>query len=302
MPVNLRWFLGTIIVLAMLIGGGFAARTWNLARNARNYLAKADAAEKEEEWADLVSNLTLYLQLRPKDAEVRIRLAEAYDKVAVEPAAKVYLLTLYDQAALLSPDRKDLLKRRLELLIDLGRFKEAESMSRKLIELKEGAPRASWALAISLFTQLNPDSDIKPEDVVEACKVALRENPGDLKLSYVLAMTYREKFGKPASEEHAAAADAIIDDMVAASPKSEDALLARIQYDEQFRPDHAEADIGEAIEKVPKNFQTAVHRRPSGAGQEGHEEGRRFIPAGDRSRSEKPLWLLRPRFGLCRVG
>ena len=282
MPVNLRWFLGTIIVLTMLIGGGFAARTWNLARNARNYLAKADAAEKEEEWADLVSNLTLYLQLRPKDSEVRIRLAEAYDKVAVEPAAKVYLLSLYDQAALLAPERKDLLKRRLELLIDLGRFKEAETMSRKLIELKEGSPRASWALAIALFTQLGDDSDVTPEEVVKACAAALLENPGDLKLSYVLAMTYREKFGKPASEEHVAKADAIIDEMVAASPQNVEALLARNQYDEQFRPDQRERALVDARSKTyPRTF-NCCSAPAKCLGQEGHEAGDRFIQASDR--------------------
>ncbi len=145
-PLNVRWMLGSVLVLVLLIGGGFGARSWNLARNATNYLAKADAAEKEEDWQEVVTNLTLFLQLSPKDVDARVRLAKTFDKVAVEPADKVHLLSLYDQAAILAPEQNELLERRLELLVELGRFKETEALARKLIEMNEAVAKASWRL------------------------------------------------------------------------------------------------------------------------------------------------------------
>ncbi len=258
MPVNVRWMLGTVIVLVVLAVGGYAARTWNLARNAKKYLAKADAAEKEENWAEMAENLTLFLVLNPKDADAHVRQAKAFDKVAATPGDKVYLLSLYDQAAILAPERTDLLDRRLELLVELGRFKETEALARKLIEMHEGGAKASWALALALARQLGPDNRVTAEEVVDACKAALEQNPGDIKLSSALALTYREHFGKPVKPEHAAAADAVIDQMVTLAPQNPDAMLARNEYNSIYRTEQAQEQLDDALKSLPQNFQLLV--------------------------------------------
>ncbi len=292
--------LGTFVVLAVLIGGGFAARAWNLERNAKKYLAKAEAAEDEADLQKTYENLKLFLQLRPKDAEVRIRVAKAFDKLATDPASKVHLLSLYDQAVLLNPDRADLLDRRLELLVQLGRFKDAETLARKMIANQQGGSKTSWAIALSMYSQLGPDERVTPTEVEQACQKALKENPGNLQLSFALASVYRDHFGQPTTEEHAAAADAIIDNLVAASPKNAEALLARNQYDQRYRPERAEPDLAEALKNMPKNFEVLLSAGSSAMAQKQTDQAVKHFRACHRRRTDQCPRLSWGRHGVRR--
>ena len=236
-----------------MIGGGFGARSWNLARNATNYLAKADAAEKEENWQEVVTNLTLFLQLSPKDIDAGSAGQDV--RQSRRRADRQGLSALVVRPGRDPGPRTERIAR--TTLGAVGRIGPIQGNRSPGATNRDERSRRQGvlALALALYTQLGPDNRVTPEEVEQACKAALEKNPGDVKLSYALATTHREHFGKPASEEHAIAADKVIDDMVAASPQNPNALLARNQYDSVYRTDRADYNLSEGMAKMPENFQ-----------------------------------------------
>ena len=131
--LNVPLVVGTLAAVAVL---GTAAYFWHsrqVDRTAHVLLEKADSEEKSEQWEKAAEYLRRYHRLRPDDAEVLGRLAEAYERSAQTPWKRMRAVDRYYQAlAALGKDASHEQRRRLrcrlaELLLELSRLQTGYS-------------------------------------------------------------------------------------------------------------------------------------------------------------------------------
>lgn len=296
---SLNWqvLIVTFVAAAALGGGLLALHAWQVSRTAGIFLAYADQQERSSQWLQAAGYIDRYLALCPKDAAARVRLAEVFAKGAVSPAQKRRAVDLcYRAIASGAKEKEHRLRLRLaELLLESGRFKEAEREAQFLVTAggDDQAP-AARVLALALWGQLGDGSlaGIRAEDLVEGIRTARRLNPANVELAVVEAQLYRKharlvkaKENKLTDADCNDRADDSLNSLVTASPKDPMAYLMRHLYRLEY-PDQPEAqsDLDEAIrlgEELPEVLLVAG----ASAYRQGIEEKQAASGDSDRARS-----------------
>ncbi len=218
---NLRLVVGTLIVLAVLAPAAYCWHAYQLDRATESLLDQADRLAREEDFKNAAEYLNRYLRVHPDEADVRVRLAETFDKSAQDPGAKWRAKDLYFEAlAVASEEKKPALQRRLaSLLVELGRWDPscftlagaeaerllkkdpAEADARRLLALADEGQLRSGTLERHQQVVPKPERKTAKHVVIEL-EMALtpKENQGDVELSEALARAYRNEQVLPAHE------------------------------------------------------------------------------------------------------
>jgi tetratricopeptide (TPR) repeat protein len=269
----------TIVLVSITIPGLYFVRQWQLARTANWLLKLADAEEQRTDWARASQMLDRYLRLRPEDNQARGRLAADFARGVKSSslADKNVAVELYYRALAAGsmPEESQLRSGLADLLIETGRYKEAESEAHRLLKKGED-PQAMRVLAIALASQLADGSlaTAKTEELgmhskenstignglVKTVDRARQLNPGDTRLAITAATIYRE-YPLAVQAEHPGITEPMrhqranesVDQLVRDNPQSAEAFLARHAYRMQHRLPEAEADLRTALQLAPND-------------------------------------------------
>ena len=296
--VNLRMLVLTLIVLSLIIPVSYAWHAYQVHRTSTALLEQAETLEKEKKWGEAASYLDRYLQIRPNDMSVWIRLAEDFDKSVSNPSRKISAINRYNVVLgklgeEFPADKKRLQRRLVALLLEAQppQYDAAEILADELLEsdLEDAAAWRAKALALyhSYETETLPAKlkfDLR--SVSEAFERAVKLNPTDTVLNWSLALIYRERAGELLAEdlsedERKQKADAQIDALVNASSDDADIYLIRYQYRRTYQLDGAEADLQRALELGPDKFEVCI-----AAGASAQFEARRLRTSKDLPKAE----------------
>ena len=157
--LNLPLLLGTIVAGLALPIAAYGWHAFQLGRIAEAFIARATVLEEEENWREAASYVYRYVELCPEYSEERVRaqlrLARDYDRSAATSDAKIRAIELYYEALGVAPeDEQTGIRHRLsELLLELGRFLQAENESLQLIAADDQDAKAHRMLALALYGQ-----------------------------------------------------------------------------------------------------------------------------------------------------
>jgi len=248
--INVRLLIVTLLVLAV---GGSMVYLWyrhQIQQNADALYERAEVSKEEGNFSDAARWLSMYLQLRPDDSKAHVQLAEWIDQSAETRAAKLRAIQLYQRALGLFPNRVDLLRRKAELLLEVGRYQEAATEAERLLKAASGDAdaKAYYVRAMSLFHQLKPAKAVPANQVVAALIDALTRNPGHTQLSVALGEVYRDFVDPP----QPALADRVMDEMITHDP-SASARLERYGYRLKYGLPAAADDLEKALHLAREN-------------------------------------------------
>jgi tetratricopeptide (TPR) repeat protein len=230
---NTRLAVTTVVVLVILAPSLYAWHAFQVGRNSTALLHQAGRYEQEENWSRAAEFVHRYLQLRPNDANARIRVAKDFDEGARTYREKSRAAQLYAFAIGSAPDRVEPRQRQMALRLELGDYTVALEVAEELLKLKmdhddpaavraKAAALRAKALAIGQRMQAQDDKSANKE-AIDAFRTAIEKNPDDDKLARGLAILYRNADMK-------ADADRVMDDLVDRGANKARAKLARWLY------------------------------------------------------------------------
>ncbi|HUE70462.1 MAG TPA: tetratricopeptide repeat protein [Pirellulaceae bacterium] len=264
--LNLKVLIATIVALAALGGSLLGLHAWQVTRTAGFFLVRATAEEKESNWLKAAGYIDRYLSIRPKDNAARVRLALDFGKGAETFAQKSRAIDLCFRAVVAgaADQEADVRLRLCELLLESGRFIEADRESRVLLAKggKTEAP-AARVHAMALWAQWKDGSlasfDLQKLKIVQRIAEARLLNPTDVDLAIIEAEMYRKHSRLPMAQDEMLTqkvcderADDSLEKLIAASPDDAKAYLARHLYRVEYKLAGADSDLAEALELAPK--------------------------------------------------
>ena len=277
--LNVWLLVGTLIAVAALSPAAYFWHEFQVKRTAGALLSRADTLEGEEEWNKAADYLFRYLQLRPDDVDVRIRLAKTFDESITRGSSrKSRAVELYYRAlGVASPEQQSALRGRLaELLLELQRYQSAGTEAGKLIKENPNDPLGTRVLALAHYGQhgLGRRAAKGEEGVFigEEFEKALELDPGNIALAGTLAHIYRteplllgeEEQAFPESER-AKRADDLMNQVVKANGEDSAARLARYLYRDKYELPGTEADLNKALEIAPDDLETLLFAAKHGS-------------------------------------
>jgi len=297
--LNTPLLVGTLVFLAIFVPGVYFWHWYQVRQTAGGFLERADALSEEGNWREAAASLDSYLRLHPDDVEAKIRLAETYDRAAINFSQKSRAAELYYQAIAVAPaDRQAELRHRLgELLLETQQFASAEEQADTLLKdlpKDKPDPQAVRIRALALVGQHEGGSlrsAVKDDKTVGAIlEDAVRLSPADIELATTLARTYRtspqllgQDKQKLSEKERGALADQAIDNMVLANRQNAEAYLARHRYriENALLPSGKDkADLDEALKLAPEDLEVLLASADQ-ARREAAERARKSAAADD---------------------
>ena len=280
---TLNWrFLLVSLALAGVGGGAlFLLHAWQVGRTAQALLAHVGSFRQKEEWLKAAEFLDRYLRLEPQDHAARQELALTYARAVRTPRDRERAISLHYRAlATGRQEGADELRRSLGgLLLENGRFVEAEKEARTLLAQNPNDPAAARILAMALLGQLADGSlagaktekigyapqGQPPRGLVQTVEWARDLNPAEIPLAVSLATLLRDYPAVVAAEypgitevSRQERADGSLDRLVADNPQSAAARLARHQYRLRYGLPGSETDLQEALQLAPQDAQVLL--------------------------------------------
>ncbi len=236
-------------------------------RLAQELLAEAQLAETRADWRGALEAWEKFLALRPGEPAGLTGRALAFANVAETRQQKLRALKLAGEVLDHSPQRVKLLAVRARLALEVGDLPLAVAQAERALRIDPDQSQVlrSWVGALTGMA-LSGDS-VSWNTVAEALAQAVARLPGDEVLALQLAWLYRER-PETAKGPAPAAADAVLDRLVLAAPRSAAAFLARWEYRRAFRLPGGDDDLRRAVELGPDQVgvrlaagQAALERR-----------------------------------------
>jgi predicted Zn-dependent protease len=265
--LNVRLLVLTLLLVATIGGLG----TWWYLRSSRQLatalLARATALEQNKQWTEAVSYLRRYLQFKPDDLDVRVRIIEAVERSSATLAQRRNLIRLLSETTGLLPHRTDLRIKLAQNMFDIGWFSQAADEAQKLLSKHQTLPVALTAeqfaalsriKAISLAYQTRRGGLVSVATAANSLREALKANPRDSQVAFLLADLYRTNPQDAGVDEAAVEADRIMDQLIAADPDNSQALLARYQYRRRYGIADARHDLDYLLEKKPDDVEALL--------------------------------------------
>jgi tetratricopeptide (TPR) repeat protein len=290
--LNVKLLAGLLTATAVLGGSVHLVHGFQEGRNAGSLLKRADKEEQKENLAEVEKYLSRYLVYRPDDANAIARYGLLLDKLGTSARNPVRVLTVLEQAIRRAPDPNDDLCRAarrkavdLEMMPGLGRYKEARANLEVLLkatpddgelEALKGQSYEAEGKAGQIADALDRYSKAK------ACyEKAVAHAPDRIDPYVRLAGLLRDQLHDPT------AADRLIDQMVAGSPKlprsprsQAQAHLARARYRQRNGLPGAEEDISRASELAPDDPDVLLAAAESAQGRDDEGGARKLIGRG----------------------
>lgn len=253
--LNVR-FLACVLVVFVVSGVGVHfVHGYQVKRNARALLNRADAAKEEKDAAKEMDYLARYLGFEPQDTDALARFGEGLDEQAKKsgsPRARITAFFAMETVLRRDPERRDIRRRAAESAIFLGKFSDAMA---HLQQLHDALP--DDAELESLMGRCE-ERQGRFAEAVKAYETAIRHAPDQIDNYLRVAALFHERLDK------ADKANATLDAMVKANPKSFQAYLGRARYRLRFDGklpsalERADADVQRARELAPGEADVAL--------------------------------------------
>jgi predicted Zn-dependent protease len=233
----LAWALGSLL----LAGAGIhVLHGYQVQRNASVFRDQAEKAASEGQIQEAAAAFHRYLVYRPGDNDALARYALLLDQLADSPAAHYRALQALEQALRHQPDRNDWREQAVRIALALYRFDDAAHHLEVLLERTPGKADLEYALG---WCQ---ESSGDYSQAAATYAQALRHNPKNLAGYQHLAELEYTRLGRPRQ------AGKVLDDLVAANPKSAKAYLQRARYQQRLGAlKEAWADLVHARQLAP---------------------------------------------------
>ena len=154
---HVSWLLLGVSVAVLVFGGVglYFWRNYQLGRIAVAFRDRAAALQQDSNWRLAADYLYRYVSMRPDDNSARVSLAEVYDKALPGGRPSSRSIELYYQALAVAPDkdRPRLRRRAIEMLLQVGRFLEAEREAQTILKSDGEDADAQRLLALALYRQ-----------------------------------------------------------------------------------------------------------------------------------------------------
>lgn len=243
--------VATLVVVAALAVAGYFWHQFQLHRIAGSLLERADQLETEGRLLDAAGYLHRYLQLEPEQRDVHIRLAQVYDKGALDVESKSRVVELYYIAIGKAPDRLDLHERLAVLLLEVGRFGPARDKAQWLLQQQIDQSTGLRVTALAAFGEHRRSGNVTYDEAVADLERALPILPGEVPLVAAYAQILLGRRDKRDVEQRVHKVSGAIDQMVAAAPESARAFLARFHFRRLLRHSDAADNLRRALELAP---------------------------------------------------
>jgi tetratricopeptide (TPR) repeat protein len=257
--VHWRWLFG-LIAISVVLGLVFYWRYNSQAGElAKAMLDRADQLEKEGSWVAAAEYLFQYLQFRPREQDIWVRLANTYEKGAATRNQKDRAIQFYYRAlgVVSDPAKKDALNLQLaELLLNTGQFSESKIQA----SLLGDHPGALRIVGLALAAESINGDPTSQQAAFEALQKAIEKNPADVEVASTAAYLCRTRLTSPTQSEREAIANSIMQKMIAheANKSNAKAWLASYVYRKTFRVGNYDDDLVMATRLGPDDFAVAL--------------------------------------------
>jgi tetratricopeptide (TPR) repeat protein len=254
--INFRLLLGLLISTAVLGLGVHLLHGYQVRRNAGALLLQAEFAREQGNPDRAADLLYRYLLAVPDDIEGRARYGQVLEEAAAalpDPAARArrqyQVLAVYEEALLRSPDQPAVRRRLALLAAQLSQWDRALGHLRILNELTPDDGELEYLLGRCLEARGQADEAVAWYDR------ATRHTPDRLESYVRLAGLLRDARDPLAQERRVErvgrSADQVMDELVAANPRSFRAFLERARYLQATEPERAADDLAVALRLAP---------------------------------------------------
>ncbi len=216
--VNLRFVALLLLTLIVLGGTAHFLHGFQVKRNARALLHRAQQMEEEKDFGKSLDYLSRYLAFYPRDTEARARYALLLDQQAKTPQARLRAFLALDEVLRQAPDRDDVRRRAISAAMGIERFADAREHLEVLMQATPDDPeleelRGRCEEAGSQFAW-----------AAQWYEKAIQHAPQRIDCCVRLAKVYRRRL------DRAQDADKLMDRLVKTYPDSIQARLARAAY------------------------------------------------------------------------
>ena len=252
--LNVRLAVISVIVVTVSAIFLYFWHGFQVKRLSGSLIDVADQREQEEQWFEAAVYLHRYLRLQPDDGEIKVRLAQTFDRLVEEtPQRSREAIPYFVNAVDAAPDQIELRERLVELLLDVRRYSVAKEAAQKLEEKDPGNSVAARVQLLAEFREAPLTTQTEIQTYADRFQAALASHPEDVSLAMELARIYRDRLTTPGPEERARLADEVIDQMVAAAPQRPESYIERYSYRTNHELDGKEADVQEALRLAPED-------------------------------------------------
>ncbi len=238
--LNVKLLFWTLAALVVLGTGVHLLHAVQVRRHARTLLEQGIRAEQAGNLRQAATSLSRCLVFAPEDADVLVHYGLVLDRLAGSPPTRAKALAVLQQALALEPGRQDLRRRVVGQLMALGDYDGARKQLDILLKV---SPRQGELLGLLGRCE---EAAGDPRGAVRSYERAVALDPANVDAALRLADLLRDRLGQTHK------ADAVLDALVKANPRSAPAYLGRGRYRLAHGPlDGAAHDLARALRLAP---------------------------------------------------
>ncbi|MBY0523237.1 MAG: tetratricopeptide repeat protein [Gemmataceae bacterium] len=245
--LNLRLAVYLVVLVPLVAVGVHLLHGYQVQRNASAFLAQADRFEQDGNLAGAITYLERYVNLTPDDSDALARMGLLLERTAKTPREHLRAFFVLESALRQAPQQHDVRRQLVRLTIAQGRPTDAQDHLNVLMQdfpndaELEGL-QAQCALATAQFAR-----------AAEWLAKATQHEPQRVEYYAQLASVLRRRLNRPQE------ADRVMDQMVAANPRSAPAYLSRGTYAAEFLSmEKASADVAQARALAPDDAEVLL--------------------------------------------
>jgi tetratricopeptide (TPR) repeat protein len=306
--LNAKRLACLLIPAALLAAGVHWLHASQVQGSARGLLWQAERAEARDDLPTAARYLSRYLVFVPEDDEALAKYALQLDRLARTNWERSQALLLLEQVLRRTPERRQVRRRLVRLAMSLGRFADARAHLLTLLRAEPRSGELEWLLgeceqANGRFAHAEEwyrkamrhapgrrDSYLRLAELLHARpELAARAGKRRPELAAVLAAAPQAGF--PAGLPWTALilgdrrrwphpAEVVINNLVAANPRSFQAHLARAGYRQQFHLAGAADDLARARRLAPRAAEVLLACAQWAQDNGRHDEARRHLQRG----------------------
>jgi tetratricopeptide (TPR) repeat protein len=208
-------------VMALLGGGGYCLRAFQVNRMAHGIIAKAERAEAEGKYDQAEALYREHLAVVPGDTEVQLKYAEVLLKHARTSRRQDEALAIFEEVLARYPGNAEVRRRAADVAFDLGKARLDKASQHIAILLNSDPYNGHLKYLEGRCLEEKEEFDL----AVKSYKSAIEyQSPEWIEAKQRQATLLRDRLGKKVD------ADRIIDEMVKQAPEDYRAYLGRGRY------------------------------------------------------------------------
>jgi cellulose synthase operon protein C len=260
--------LGIGLVLTICV---HCLHVYQVRQNAGALRRQAQRALAGGHLALAATHLERYLTFEPGDTQALGQYGQLLDQLAEGPYGRFQVMEIFEQVLRRDPIRQDLRRRVIGIAIDQYRFRDAIQHLEVLLPTVPDADKGELEHLLGWCQDAEEHYDL----AVAAYRRALQYTPGRIPCYVLLAEVLRDRLFQP---EEAAK---VMDGLVAANPKSSEALLARARFLQAAgNTDAAVRDMAQARALDPARVDLTLAAADLARGRGNLDEARTLLQLG----------------------